>query len=273
MKTQSIKIETIRLDSGTQSRAWTNEEAIADYADRMIEGDKFPPVDIFFDGNEYHLADGFHRVLAACRCEFKDILANIHKGSVQDAIWFAIGANKSNGIKRTAGDKKKAIEIALAKFPDKTQQQIAEHIGCNQSTVARCQSELMQTHKLSLPATRKGKDGKERPTKYQSAKSIRAAAQTTAEEASEPTEPPRVLTAEQRMAETLNPHFEREDKFTKTETKLLEEADVARINLDIISDCIKGHKCQPVELEEVKDQLAGLSRIIGKYMKELEASK
>jgi hypothetical protein len=185
MKTQSLKIDLIHMDSGTQSRAWTNEDAIADYSERMECGDKFPPVDVFFDGNEHHLADGFHRVLAATRCGFKDILACVHKGTLTDAIWFAIGANKSNGIKRTAGDKKKSIEIALSKFPDKTQQQIAEHVGCSQRYVSEVQNQLRGSSKLILPATRKGKDGKSYPTKYAKASDAKSAEKDWTSEDSE----------------------------------------------------------------------------------------
>lgn len=170
MKTQSLKLSLIRCDSGTQTRCYTNEDSVAEYAERMLEGDKFPPVDVFFDGTEYHLGDGFHRVMGANRNEFKDILANVHKGTAIDAIWFGIGANKTNGVKRSSGDVRKSIEIALTKFPEKTQEQISQQVGCSRDYVSKVQKELVTNHKLTLPATRKGKDGKSRPTKYAKAK-------------------------------------------------------------------------------------------------------
>lgn len=166
MKTQSLKLDVIHCDSGTQSRVYINEDAVTEYAERMTEGDKFPPVDVFFDGTDYHLADGFHRVMAAQRSSFKDILANVHKGTAVDALWLSIGANKANGVKRTAGDKRKSIEIALNKFPDKTQEQIASHVGCVQQYVQKVKSELTTSGKLAAPANVKGKDGKTYPSKY-----------------------------------------------------------------------------------------------------------
>jgi hypothetical protein len=52
--------------------------------------------------------------------------------------------------------------LALAKFPDKTQEQVANHVGCDRAYVSKVASELVNSHKLKLPTTRKGKDGKER---------------------------------------------------------------------------------------------------------------
>jgi ParB-like chromosome segregation protein Spo0J len=166
MQTKSIKLVDIRADAGTQSRARINEEAVAEYAERMEAGDKFPPVDVFHDGNEYYLADGFHRIFAANRNRLATFDCVIHKGTLKDAIWFSIGANTSNGVRRSPADKKCAIEIALSKFPDRTQEQIAGHVGCAQSYVHKVSRELITSDKLKAPPTRKGKDGKSRPTKY-----------------------------------------------------------------------------------------------------------
>lgn len=166
MITQLLEIAKIRCDAGTQSRARSDEDQIEEYAERMAAGDKFPLLDVFFDGKEYFLADGFHRLLAAIRNKLSKFECVVHKGTLQDALWFSLGANKKNGLHRSKADKQKVIELAIVKFPDKTQEQIALHVGCNQSTVQRFQSQLMQTHKLKVPERRMGADGKSRPTKY-----------------------------------------------------------------------------------------------------------
>jgi hypothetical protein len=126
---RAIKLEDISLDAGTQIRAGMREEVVSEYAERMLAGDQFPPVDVFFDGTAYYLVDGFHRVLAASRAKLSVIQCIVHPGNVSDAIWFAIGANRKNGLQRTAMDKRRAIETALGAFSDKTQSQIALHVG------------------------------------------------------------------------------------------------------------------------------------------------
>ncbi len=62
------------------------------------------------------------------------------------------------------GDKRNAILIALHEFPEKSQQEIAEQVGCNQSTVARVKSDNMHTH--NIPPTRTDSLGRTRPTSY-----------------------------------------------------------------------------------------------------------
>jgi hypothetical protein len=69
----SIPIANIRLDGGTQPRAVLDFEAIEDYAEAMGAGMKFPPVVVFYDGENYWLADGFHRVKAAYAAGFDSV--------------------------------------------------------------------------------------------------------------------------------------------------------------------------------------------------------
>ncbi len=131
-----------------------------------MAGDKFPAVDVFHDGKEYYLADGLHRILASQRAKFSVVECIIHQGTLTDAIWFAIGANGKNGLHRSAADKHHAIEMALAKFPEKTQEQIAAQVGCSQRYVSTVQAQLRTSSKFQVPDIRQGKDGRNRPTKY-----------------------------------------------------------------------------------------------------------
>ena len=163
---ENLEISQIVVNKETQARVAISEDMVQDYAERMLAGDEFPPVDVFNDGSEYCLADGFHRVLAAKRALFESIQCNIHAGTVQDAKWFAIGANKTNGQRMNRGDIKRAVEVALMEFPDQTQRVIADHIGCSQGLITRYKKELITCNKLNIPDKRTGADGKERPTTY-----------------------------------------------------------------------------------------------------------
>jgi hypothetical protein len=57
-----LRLEQIRTDAGTQSRAAINDEVVADYAEGMIAGHRFPPIVVFHHKGDYILADGFHRL-------------------------------------------------------------------------------------------------------------------------------------------------------------------------------------------------------------------
>jgi hypothetical protein len=168
VKTECIKLAKIVTDAGTQVRADINPETVADYAEAMLDStNKFPPVVVFNIGtDEYFLVDGFHRVASAKERKFNDIEAEIHNGTEQDAVWFALGANKRNGVRLTAGDKARAITIALKLFPDKTQEDIASQVGCSQGRVAQVKGELISVNKLPPPPPRKGKDKKTYPATY-----------------------------------------------------------------------------------------------------------
>jgi hypothetical protein len=155
----NIKLADIRIDGGTQTRAEINGQVVSEYADAVLEGAKFPPIDVFFDGVSNWLADGFHRFHAHKRAKVKDIAATIHTGSVEDALVFALGANTKNGLRRTNEDKRKCVSIALQRWPEWSDRRIAELCGVNNSTVGRIRPTVLQ----SDTTTRVGKDGVKQP--------------------------------------------------------------------------------------------------------------
>ena len=59
-----LSIDSIRIDGGTQPRAELRNDVVKDYAELMRAGAAFPPVSVFYDGQDYWLADGFHRIRA-----------------------------------------------------------------------------------------------------------------------------------------------------------------------------------------------------------------
>ena len=110
----SVDIHKIRIDGGTQSRAAINEATVAEYAEAMADPDTvFPPVIVYFDGREYWLADGFHRLAAWARIGRTDIPAEIRQGDVRKAILHSVAANAAHGLRRTNDDKRRAVLTLL----------------------------------------------------------------------------------------------------------------------------------------------------------------
>ena len=139
-----ISIDSIRTDGGTQPRAVIDFDAVDDYMEAMMEGVKFPPVTVFYDGSDYWLADGFHRVTAAQQADLKEIAADVHQGTREDAQWYSFSANKSNGLRRTNDDKQRAVKAAL-QHPNgagKSNSQIARHVGVDEGTVRNWREKL-----------------------------------------------------------------------------------------------------------------------------------
>jgi DNA-binding NarL/FixJ family response regulator len=158
---KQVALADIVFDADTQARASISDPVVAEYAEQMTAGATFPPVVLFHDGSRYYMADGFHRGLAAFRVGVMDIAADVRAGTASDALWFALGANKTNGTRLTSKDKRHAILAALKTWPDKSINMIAEQIGANQRYASGIRAEVSAT--TNLPDRVTGKDGKSYP--------------------------------------------------------------------------------------------------------------
>jgi hypothetical protein len=138
-----LEISKIRLDGGTQPRAALNVETIGEYSERMKGGDPFPPVDVFFDGTNYWLADGFHRIGAARRLGVAEIEANLYQGSLEDAKWHSYSVNTTHGMHRTKDDKERAVHATLQhpNAANLSNVEIAKHCGVSEGMVRKYRSE------------------------------------------------------------------------------------------------------------------------------------
>lgn len=111
-----IDVAVIRLDVDVQVRATMSEKLVNEYAKAMGADPpaRFPPIVVFFDGTDYWLADGFHRVAAAIKTNVQQIEADIRSGSKREAILFACGANEEHGLRRSRADRRRAVDRLLA---------------------------------------------------------------------------------------------------------------------------------------------------------------
>lgn len=108
-----IKIDKIRIDGNTQPRTRIDTTVVSEYAESFELNESLPPVDVFHDGKEYWLADGFHRYHGAAKADRRTIACNVHKGTQRDAILFSVGANAVHGLRRTNEDKRAAVMTLL----------------------------------------------------------------------------------------------------------------------------------------------------------------
>jgi hypothetical protein len=113
MTVKSLPIDLPLTDGGTQMRAEISTEVYMDYREKILAGVEFPPIDVFYDGTQYWIADGFHRFYGYREAKKASIPCTIHKGTKRDAILFAVGANASHGHKRSPDDKKNAVATLL----------------------------------------------------------------------------------------------------------------------------------------------------------------
>lgn len=142
--TESLLISAVNIDGGTQARAGLSDETIRDYMLDMLSGATFPPVVVFYDGEVYWLADGFHRLQATKQAGQAYIAADLRQGTRRDAILYSVSANGTHGLRRTNEDKRRAVQLLLSdhEWQQWSDREIARRCGVDNSFVSRLRGEL-----------------------------------------------------------------------------------------------------------------------------------
>lgn len=155
-----VEVELLTVYTRTQVRATgTLPEVVDDYVAAMENGAEFPPVDVYYDGVTYWLADGFHRVAAYRRRNVASVQANVYNGDERDALLHAMQANLRHGLRVTRADKRHAVEIMLrdAEWCKLSDRQIGTRCGVDGKTVAAVRRDLGlddQTKRVTVRAGR-----------------------------------------------------------------------------------------------------------------------
>lgn len=142
----TIRLDALRLDGGTQSRDGLDEATIKEYAETMKENGTFewPAIKVVFDGTNYWLVDGFHRAEAARRASHRYFKAEIVQGTQRDAVLMSTGVNADHGLRRTNADKRRAVETLLRdpEWKQWADREIARRTGTSNRFVGNVRSEL-----------------------------------------------------------------------------------------------------------------------------------
>ena len=161
--TPTATVRTVRLadlSGECQVRAGTDPQTVAEYAEAMREGNKFPPIIVYAStGGLTLIADGFHRVEASEGCGFVDISAEVRQGTRLDAIRCALGANRTHGKRMTNADKRHAVTVALEEVPDLSLRELADLVGVSHEFVRGIKDPSTKTGKASTVDTGADKSG------------------------------------------------------------------------------------------------------------------
>lgn len=139
---KKLDIALIRLDKLVQMRALGEEEhvdgaTVAEYLEAMESGSSFPPIVAFYDGEDYWLADGFHRLEAYQRLGKQKVDVEVYNGTKREAQLYAMQANLKHGLRATRADKQKAVLVLLQdeEWSKWSQEEIARRAGVAPTTV------------------------------------------------------------------------------------------------------------------------------------------
>lgn len=189
-----IDIAKIKIDSKAQSRMKLCKATIDEYAEAYKEGVKFPPVTLFYDGESYWLADGFHRYFGAKHAKIKQIQEDVTPGTLRDAILFSVGANANHGLRRSIADRRKAVRTLLddPEWAKLSNREIAKHCNVSHPTVSAERNRGVVNLPLSdakKPTETSGKSGvkqEEKPVDTDDSETGEGGKFTTNEQSEEP---------------------------------------------------------------------------------------
>ncbi len=171
-RVEFIELAAVRIDGGTQPRQKIDTDAVGEYAAALEADVELPPPDCVFDGSDYWLWDGFHRLHAHRKAGHTMLHVRVTDGTVDDARWLCLAANQTHGLRRTNADKRRAVELALGRKPESSDNAIASHCGVSHPFVGKVRAESTcngyksegsgkpLNDSLSQPSQRTGKDGR-----------------------------------------------------------------------------------------------------------------
>jgi len=135
---RSLSVDLLRLDAGTQNRVAINQDVVEDYAELISQSNgkwPFPPLDVFHDGKDFFLANGFHRTLGAVQAKRASIPCEVRKGGAREARIFGMTANDRHGLRMSRADKRACVEWLLDNEPKATQDEIGRKAGVSKRLV------------------------------------------------------------------------------------------------------------------------------------------
>lgn len=143
-----IPISEITVDSSLQPRNGLNKDKLTEYSKILLDISDFDPVDLFYDGSIYWLADGFHRVEVYRKASKSHIPAAVHEGTRRDAILFGIERNTKHGLGLCLKERKNAARRLLldSEWSLWSNNQIGKICSIDHKTVQRLKTEVTVQH-------------------------------------------------------------------------------------------------------------------------------
>lgn len=152
---KKLNLLNIRTDGGTQPRLELDQNLVKEYAEVMREGVVFPPVEVFHDGSEYWLVDGFHRYFGYKANGLTSIEAIVHTGTLREAQFYAWKANNKHGNRLKPEDIRAIIRIMLTdeEYSKWSNNHIAKELGISSMTVGRVRVAMQEESKTPAQTT------------------------------------------------------------------------------------------------------------------------
>lgn len=136
MTIEMIDLNAIVASKELQSRDAVNEDWVNTLADRIQDGKSMTQMKVFSDGENYYLADGFHRYFAYKKLGIELVDVDVEMGTFMDAREYSWSANASHGMQRNKATIQKIIQDALSVYPNHSDRFLAGKCDVSHVTIA-----------------------------------------------------------------------------------------------------------------------------------------
>lgn len=119
-----------------------NREHVDDLAAAYRAGDELPPLVVYCVAGDYYVVAGWHRLAAAKIAGRAEVACVVTDGTVAEAKLAAAGSNLDAALKRTNGDKRRQVRLALEAHPEWTDSAIGRHVRVDDQTVKSIRADL-----------------------------------------------------------------------------------------------------------------------------------
>lgn len=163
-----LALTSVIVDPEIQSRIETDMEHCRFLANELEISGELKPILVFFDGNKYWLANGFHRHYVYTKAGRDQIRAIVVPGTRDNAVVESARKNDDASKGKTLEDKKKSVMMLLRfeEWRKKSATVIGNHCGLNPGTVVKCLAEYELTTNEKLPDVVETSAGKMRPRQH-----------------------------------------------------------------------------------------------------------
>jgi hypothetical protein len=154
-----MKLSQITIDHKLMMRVGVDYEIVDEYAQKMLDGVKFPPVIIFNDGDHNYLVEGFKRYYANKKNGFEIIDADVRMGTYDDAFDYAfVKANRDHGERYKTEDKRLQLNLAfeVPRYASKSDRELSRILDVSHTFVSKARKAVGKQPDV-IETTRKGK--------------------------------------------------------------------------------------------------------------------
>jgi len=179
METVEIAVVEIQQNDTFRCRMENDNATVEKYAERFKEykeakdnGENHPypftPIRVWENEGTHVLLGGYHRIDAAKKAGLDKILAEIVRGSEDEAFTIAMTDNRSHGLQMSRGDLKYAIEKIVVRFTKDSEEGlvgvspgvVADMLGCSRGYASEVVGKLVAEGKVPNVEKWQGLDGK-----------------------------------------------------------------------------------------------------------------